>query len=151
MAVALLDPEPVAERDARTQCQCAPGGDIPRRRKEEEIDGEEDGREEVEGEIGHDGQLCPFGKDEVLVDLGTPSPISAVSVWGAREREECLTDRILQYRMATSTSRGVVHAESAFLARNNVWEDVMSAREPQAKVAVARLRPMMVRYWKCQP
>ena len=72
MAVALLDPEPVAECDTRTECQCIPSGDIPWRRQKKEVDGEEDGREEVEGEIGHEGQLCPFGEDEVLVDLKTP-------------------------------------------------------------------------------
>jgi hypothetical protein len=27
----------------------------------------------------------------------------------------------------------------------------MSANEPNANVTVARKRPMMVRYWKCQP
>lgn len=50
-----------------------------------------------------------------------------------------------------STSSGVVHVDSAFLTRNSVCEEVMSARDPKANVAVARVRPMMVRYWKCQP
>ena len=49
------------------------------------------------------------------------------------------------------TSRGVVQMERVFLRRKRVGEEVRSARRPVVKVRRARVRPMMVRYWKCQP
>lgn len=41
--------------------------------------------------------------------------------------------------------------ETKFLVRKRKRKLNMSAREPQRKVNVASVRPMMVRYWKCQP
>lgn len=41
--------------------------------------------------------------------------------------------------------------ERVFLRRKRGWEDERSARRPVVKVRRARVRPMMVRYWKCQP
>ena len=49
------------------------------------------------------------------------------------------------------TWRGVVHMERVFLSRKRAGEEDMSARRPVEKVRRARVRPMMVRYWKCQP
>ena len=49
------------------------------------------------------------------------------------------------------TSRGVVHIESLFLRRKRSGEEVRFARRPVVKVRTARVRPMIVRYWKCQP
>lgn len=41
--------------------------------------------------------------------------------------------------------------DSTFFTRNNRGESVISAKAPAMKVKVARARPIMVRYWKCQP
>lgn len=49
------------------------------------------------------------------------------------------------------TWRGVVQMERVFLRRNKDCEAERSARRPEVKVRRARVRPMMVRYWKCQP
>lgn len=49
------------------------------------------------------------------------------------------------------TSRGVVQIERVFLRRKRVGDKVVFARRPVVKVRRARARPMMVRYWKCQP
>jgi hypothetical protein len=38
-----------------------------------------------------------------------------------------------------------------FLARKRAGERVRSAQTPRKKVSVLRERPIMVRYWKCQP
>ena len=56
-----------------------------------------------------------------------------------------------QYRVLIRHSSGAEHIESTFLTRNSRGEVVMSARAPTIKVKVARARPMIVRYWKCQP
>jgi hypothetical protein len=53
--------------------------------------------------------------------------------------------------MLTSTSSGVEHIDSAFLIWNSRVEEVRSAKAPAVKERVAIVRPMMVRYWKCQP
>ena len=53
--------------------------------------------------------------------------------------------------MLTRTSSGVVHIERVFLRRNKSGEEERLARRPVVKVRTARLRPIMVRYWKCQP
>ena len=58
---------------------------------------------------------------------------------------------IVQYNTEINTSSGVEHSESVFLAANKRGESVMSASSPKINVSVARRRPMMVRYWKCQP
>ena len=50
-----------------------------------------------------------------------------------------------------STSSGAEATLSRFLIRKRRGERVMSESEPRAKVTVARERPMMVKYWKCQP
>lgn len=53
--------------------------------------------------------------------------------------------------MLIRTQRGVVHIERVFLRRKRAGEVRRSARMPVVKVRRARVRPMMVRYWKCQP
>ena len=53
--------------------------------------------------------------------------------------------------MLIRISKGAAQTEKMFLVRKRSFEELMSAREPQAKVRVAKERPMMVRYWKCQP
>ncbi len=47
--------------------------------------------------------------------------------------------------------RGVEVRERRFLKRKRWGERVMSEREAKAKVRVERVRPIIVRYWKCQP
>ena len=141
MFVTLFQPKPVAKGKGCTERHCVPSSDGPRRRQEEEVDGEKEGREQVEGEIGYERKLSKFGNDEIFVNLAR-----------TRISHDChaeirpLTDLRLQYSIAMSTSRGVVQVDSRFLARNSVWEEVMSAKEPKVKVTVARLRPRMVRY-----
>lgn len=49
------------------------------------------------------------------------------------------------------TSSGVVQMERVFFRRKRGGEVERSARRPVVKVRRARVRPMMVRYWKCQP
>jgi len=46
---------------------------------------------------------------------------------------------------------GAEETERAFLQRKKRGESVRSATSPVRKVAVASDRPIMVRYWKCQP
>lgn len=53
--------------------------------------------------------------------------------------------------MLIKISNGALHADNAFLIRNRRGDLIMSANDPNANVAVASVRPMMVRYWKCQP
>ena len=48
-------------------------------------------------------------------------------------------------------SIGADATERAFLAAKRRRLRVMSARRPNVKVRVERARPMIVRYWKCQP
>ena len=118
MAVALFDPEPVAEGNAGTQCQCAPSGDVPRWRKEEEVDGEEDGREEVEGEIGHEGQLRPFGEDEVLVDLDIPDRLALFLAVIFRSQERRMN--MGAYRSYAPVQDGNEHFEGRRASRKSV-------------------------------
>jgi len=66
--VALLDPEPVAGRKGAAERQALRQGDGPGRGEEQEVDGEEEGGEEVEGEVGEEGQLRPVRDDERFVD-----------------------------------------------------------------------------------
>ena len=53
--------------------------------------------------------------------------------------------------MLTRTSSGVVQIERVFLRRKREGEEDRLARRPVVKVRTARARPIMVRYWKCQP
>lgn len=53
--------------------------------------------------------------------------------------------------MLIRTCKGVVHIERMFLRRKRAGDVVRSARRPRVKVRTARERPIMVRYWKCQP
>jgi hypothetical protein len=62
-----------------------------------------------------------------------------------------LTARNPQYRMVIRHSIGADATERAFFAAKRLRLRVKSARRPQAKVRVERARPMIVRYWKCQP
>ncbi len=48
-------------------------------------------------------------------------------------------------------SNGALYTESAFLTTNSRRDAVISASEPKTNVSIASARPMMVRYWKCQP
>lgn len=56
-----------------------------------------------------------------------------------------------QYRVEIRTSSGAEVMLRKFLVRKRVGDMEMSAREAVRKVRVARVRPIMVRYWKCQP
>jgi hypothetical protein len=46
---------------------------------------------------------------------------------------------------------GADATERAFLTAKRRRLRVMSASSPKVKVKVERARPMIVRYWKCQP
>lgn len=50
-AVALFDPEPVQEGQGAAEQRGAPERDGPRRREEEEVEGQDEGRDQVESEI----------------------------------------------------------------------------------------------------
>ena len=56
-----------------------------------------------------------------------------------------------QYKVLIRHSSGAEHMDRMFLTRKIRGDSVMSARDPAAKVRVASDRPMMVKYWKCQP
>ena len=62
-----------------------------------------------------------------------------------------LTARRLQYKRLIKHSMGALATLRAFLTWNSVEFIVTSASRPTVKVAVARDRPMMVRYCMCQP
>lgn len=49
------------------------------------------------------------------------------------------------------TSIGALAMEKEFLMVKSVRDSVRSASSPNTKVLVVKDRPMMVRYWKCQP
>lgn len=51
VAVALLDPEPVRERNGAAEQRGARERDGPRRRQEQEVEGQHDGGDEVESEV----------------------------------------------------------------------------------------------------
>lgn len=68
MACAGFDPGPVHKSKGAGDCKGLPKRDGPWRGEEEEIGSQEDGRESVEGEVGDEGELGPFGDDEVPVD-----------------------------------------------------------------------------------
>ena len=46
---------------------------------------------------------------------------------------------------------GAEAIEKRFLSWNRRGERVVSERMARVKVRVDKVRPMMVRYWKCQP
>ena len=48
-------------------------------------------------------------------------------------------------------ARGAEAIEKRFLNWNRRGERVVSETMAKVKVRVERVRPMMVRYWKCQP
>lgn len=56
-----------------------------------------------------------------------------------------------QYKMLIKTSSGALQTERAFFTRNSRCEAVTSATKAEMKVKLARERPRIVRYWKCQP
>jgi len=62
-----------------------------------------------------------------------------------------LTARKPQYRILIKHSIGAEATERAFFAAKRRRLRVRSARRPKEKVRVERARPIMVRYWKCQP
>jgi hypothetical protein len=49
------------------------------------------------------------------------------------------------------TSKGALQRARVFFREKSSGERVKSARRPMRKVSVARRRPRIVRYWKCQP
>jgi len=56
-----------------------------------------------------------------------------------------------QYKVEMRHSSGAEQMERMFLAKKSREEMVRSARRPVRKVRLARARPMIVRYWNCQP
>jgi hypothetical protein len=62
-----------------------------------------------------------------------------------------LTARKPQYSTLIKHARGALATLRLFLRRKRRRDWVRSASKPDANVAVARDRPMMVRYWRCQP
>lgn len=62
-----------------------------------------------------------------------------------------LTVRRPQYSTLIRTSIGQLHTDKRFLTRNSRRDSVTSAMRATANVRVDRVRPMTVRYWKCQP
>jgi hypothetical protein len=72
-------------------------------------------------------------------------------MFGRKVGEGRLTARRPQYRMLIRHSMGADATERAFLTAKRRRLRVMSASSPKVKVKVERARPMMVRYWKCQP
>ena len=68
--VALLDPEPVPESDARGETQSGERGDGVGRGEEEEVEDEREGGDEVEREVvAEEKEGGPGGEDEGCVDL----------------------------------------------------------------------------------
>lgn len=67
MGEARLDPEPVADGDGAGDAERGQGRQRPGRREEEEVEGQQDGRVEVEGEVG---QELEVGEVRVLEELG---------------------------------------------------------------------------------
>jgi hypothetical protein len=56
-----------------------------------------------------------------------------------------------KYKSVISSDIGADVMLIRFLARKRAGERVRSAQTPRKKVSVLRERPIMVRYWKCQP
>lgn len=52
-----------------------------------------------------------------------------------------------QYKMLIKTSNGALQRDRLFLIKKSFGERVMSARRPKKKVPVAKVSPIMVRYW----
>jgi hypothetical protein len=70
------------------------------------------------------------------------------AVWGLDQR---LTARRPQYRIVIRHSIGAEVTERAFLTAKRRRLSVMSASNPKKNVRAERAKPMMVKYWKCQP
>jgi hypothetical protein len=62
-----------------------------------------------------------------------------------------LTARRPQYKIVIRHSIGAEVTDRAFLTAKRRRLSVMSASNPKMNVRAERARPMMVRYWKCQP
>jgi hypothetical protein len=59
--------------------------------------------------------------------------------------------RSVQYRVLIRRARGVDVEERWFLSWKRGGEKVRSERRARRKVRRQRERPIIVRYWKCQP
>ena len=72
MLVTQLDPVPVSKRDNAGEAECGDRGDGPWRAEEKDVNDEEEGGEEVEAEVGLEGELEGWvgRNDEVAVDGG---------------------------------------------------------------------------------
>lgn len=95
----------------------------------------------------------PFRNNKPFVDLAHPKPPLAIGFLMVDffDRKDEPTALIPQYNILTSTSSGAVDIESIFFSQNRFAECVISATAPRKKVVLASEKPMMVRYWKCQP
>ena len=60
---------------------------------------------------------------------------------------DIITAQRVHHNVLIRTSIGAAHIDSRFLLWKSRGEPVTSARQPKVKVKVARVRPMMVRYW----
>lgn len=56
-----------------------------------------------------------------------------------------------QYKILIRTSIGALVTERMFFSLKRRVDKVISASRPIKKVKVARLRPRMVKCWKCRP
>ena len=88
---------------------------------------------------GIERDICPVWDNQACINLKIVRNC-------LMNRDELQTRRRPQYRMLMSTSRGVLQIERRFFARNNRGESVISARRPIAKVTVASVRPITVKY-----
>lgn len=101
----------------------------------------------MEGEVGYEGQRRrPVGQDELWVNLQ-----DAVNGERQASNQRDLTARKPQYSRLISTSMGAPATLRAFLRRKRAGLLMRSASRPAANVAVARERPMMVKYCMCHP
>lgn len=69
-----LDPRPVQKRQSARQSEGLRGGDGPWRRKEQQVQRQQDAGNGVETQIGQERQLRPVRYDQALVD-GAEGPV----------------------------------------------------------------------------
>jgi hypothetical protein len=60
-------------------------------------------------------------------------------------------ERRVQYKSEIKSSNGVEIVLRVFLKMKRVGERVRSEARPERKDRVVMVRPIMVRYWRCQP
>lgn len=146
LEVALLDPEPVGYSNATADAQSRQNGNSVRWREEEEIQDQGYRRRSVERKVRPEWNPgSPVWENESLINLFCQLDVEKFT--------QVLEHTPLrpQYKILIRTSIGALVTDRIFLTLKSRVDMVISARSPITKVKVARLKPRIVKCWKCRP